>query len=420
METAIMVNALLSARRDTSTHQWVAPALGRELAGGRRVGIGMIVRQFIHWMRTASAGARADASSALARADLYSNISPDDRVAAEGAMIMLLDDRSPLVRLALAEALASSPDAPPAIILALVSDHPEVAAIVLSRSPLLLDADLVDATGSGNPVMQAAIASRRALPCSVGAAIAEVGSAEACLILMENPEAVIAPFSLDRIVERYGHLAAIRDALFARDDLPASTRQALVVKLSDTLASFVATQQWLERGRAQQVTREACEKATIALAAAMPQSDVRPLIAHLRVSGQLTAGLVLRALLSGNMLLFEGALAELADVPLARVAGIVHDRSGKGLRALFERAGLPLTIFPAVRAALEVLHENGFAGEMGGIARLKRRMVERALTQSEGHQRSADADGLLVLLRRFALEATREEARLLCDELAAA
>ena len=67
----------------------------------------MIVRQFLHWVRQAPAGERAEATSALARAYLYSDLSSDDRAAAEGAMIMLLDDPSPLVRRALAEALAT-------------------------------------------------------------------------------------------------------------------------------------------------------------------------------------------------------------------------------------------------------------------------------------------------------------------------
>src|SRR5947209_15235359 len=105
----------------------------------------MIVRQFLQWQRTASAAERADATSALPRAYLYSDLSPDDRAAAEGALLMLLDDHSPLVRLALAQALASSEQAPPAVILALAADQPEVACCVLERSPLLVDADLVDA-----------------------------------------------------------------------------------------------------------------------------------------------------------------------------------------------------------------------------------------------------------------------------------
>jgi uncharacterized protein (DUF2336 family) len=57
----------------------------------------MIVRQFLQWMRTAPAGERAEATGALARAYLYSDLAKDDRAAAEGAMIMLLDDPSPLV-----------------------------------------------------------------------------------------------------------------------------------------------------------------------------------------------------------------------------------------------------------------------------------------------------------------------------------
>ena len=46
--------------------------------------------------------------------------------------------------------------------------------------------------------------------------------------------------------------------MLARDDLPAPTRQALVAKLSQTLAGFVAAREWLERDRAERVAKEAC------------------------------------------------------------------------------------------------------------------------------------------------------------------
>src|ERR1700676_2156719 len=164
----------------------------------------MIVRQFLHWVRTAPAAERGDATSALARAYLYSDLTPDDRIAAEGAMIMLLDDPSPLVRRALAEALSSAHDAPAPVMLALAADQPEIAAIVLERSPLLVDADLVDMVGAGNAQAQTAIARRRDLPRSVAAAIAEVGVPEACLTLVENAFADIVEFSLARIAERFG------------------------------------------------------------------------------------------------------------------------------------------------------------------------------------------------------------------------
>src|SRR5262245_36046569 len=264
----------------------------------------MIVRQFLQWLRTAPACERAEATSALARAYLYSDLSDSDRAATESAMTMLLDDPSPLVRLALAEVFAGSERAPPTIVHVLAADQPEVAAPVLERSPLFLDADLVEAVATGESDRQCAIASRAHLPCPVSAAIAEVGSAEACLVLLENACAEIVPFSLDRIVERHGHLAAIRNVLLERADLPVPTRQALVVKLSQTLADFVTSRAWLTADRAKSVTREACEKATVVLASETPEGGVRPLIRHLRGSGQLTAGLILRALLSGNIELF--------------------------------------------------------------------------------------------------------------------
>jgi uncharacterized protein (DUF2336 family) len=378
----------------------------------------MIVRHFLDWIRTAPASQRADATSALARAYLYSDLSPDDAAAAEGAMLMLLDDASPLVRRALADTLAASPSAPPAIVLALAADQPQIAAPVLALSPLFIDADLVDAVASGVGVVQTAIASRAALPRSVAAAIAEVGTAESCLVLLENEEADIAPFSIDRIAERHGHLAAIREALLARNDIAPPTRLTLVAKLSETLAGFVADRQWLDADHAKRVAREACEKATLVLAADTPMVQMRPLIQHLRVSGQLTAGLILRALLSGNVVLFEEALAELTGMPVERVSGLVHDSGNAGLRALFDQAGLPPSTYPAFKEAIGAMREGGFVSEPGGAARLKRRMIERVLTRCED-EALGELEPLLTLLRRFATEAAREEARLFCDELVA-
>jgi uncharacterized protein (DUF2336 family) len=378
----------------------------------------MIVRQFLQWVRNAPAGERADATGALARAYLYSELSPDDSAAAEGAMLMLLDDPCPLVRRALADALAASPSAPAAVIYALVADQPQIAAPVFALSPLLVDADLVDAVATGSPAVQAAIASRAPLPCSIAAAIAEVGTAEACLVVAENPSADIAPFSIDRIVERFGHLAAIREALLVRDDVPVSARQRLVSKLSETLADFVAGRQWLDADYASRVAREACEKATITLAAETPDGEVRPLIRHLRETGQLTAGLILRGLLSGNVTLFEEALAELADLPVARVSGLIYDGGFAALRALFDKAELPPSTYPAFKVAIETMREGAFVSEPGGAVRLKRRMVERVLTRCENEE-FGELAPLITLLHRFATEAAREEARLFCDELVA-
>lgn len=377
----------------------------------------MIVRQFISWIRTASAGERAEATRALARAWLISDLSEDDRIAAEGALLMLLDDASPLVRQAMAEVFARSPEAPPAIVQALAHDQPSVALSILEHSPLLIDADLVDIVATRECQVQCAIARRIALPASVCAAIAEVGCAAAALELIENPDAELAPFSWDRVVERHGHLAAIRESLLVLQDLPAATRASLVAKLSETLAHFVVARNWLSADRAERIAAEARDRSAIHIAARSRGDDMRDLVRHLRATGQLTAGLILRALLSGNLELFDAALAELSGLPQSRVSALLHDRGGASLQALLRRAGLPESTFGAFQVALEAWHENGFVDTPDGAARLHRRMVERVLTHCETDRGATEP--LLILLRRFATESAREEARLFCDEIVA-
>src|SRR5262245_7840277 len=256
----------------------------------------MIVRQFLQWVRQAPAGERAEATSALARAYLYSDLSADDLAAAEGAMIMLLDDPSPLVRQALAQVFASEEGAPPIIVHALAADQPDIALPVLEQSPLLFEDHLVDLIATGEVEQQVAVAGRHSLTRGVAAAIAEVGAPEACLAVLENPDVEIAPFSIERVIERFGHLAPIRENLFAREDLSMPMRQALLAKLSQALAGFVSARQWLGSEHAEFAAREACEKATVALAADTSYDEVGELVQYLRQSGQLTAGMMLRAL----------------------------------------------------------------------------------------------------------------------------
>src|SRR3954467_4564431 len=244
----------------------------------------MIVRQFISWVRTAPAGERAEATRSLARAWILSDLSEDDRAAAEGALLMLLDDPSPLVRQAMAEGFARSPSVPAAIIEALAIDQASVALPVLEHSPLLIDADLVDMVATGNSEIQCAIARRIHLPASVCAAIAEVGSPASALELIENPDAELAPFSWDRIVERHGHLAAIRESMLVLEDLPAATRLALVAKLTDTLAQFVVARNWLSADRAARMAGEARDRSAINIAARSQGEDIGGLVRHLRAT----------------------------------------------------------------------------------------------------------------------------------------
>jgi uncharacterized protein (DUF2336 family) len=370
----------------------------------------MIIRRFLQWAKTAAPGQRAEGASALARAFLYADLGPAERNDAENALTALLDDPSPLVRRALAEAFAGASQAPHHILLALADDQSDISAIVLGRSLALSDSELIDCAAIGDAIAQSAIALRPRLSAPVAAALAEIGAREALISLAVNPGAELPEFSMRRMIERFGSDGELREALLSRPNLPATLRADLVAATAAALSAFVTSRDWISTERATRVTREAREKAHVIIAATSGNEPNGPalLVEHLRTCGQLTAGLLLRALLSGNATLFEAALVGLSDLAPARVRGLMHDWRSAGFAALYRKAKLPERLLPAFRAALQALYTIEAADESG--ARLSRQRIERVLTSCEAAN-DGELDKLLAVLRRFETEAARDEAR---------
>ncbi|HKH81341.1 MAG TPA: DUF2336 domain-containing protein [Methylovirgula sp.] len=370
----------------------------------------MIIRRFLQWAPTAAASERAEAAGALARAYLYCDLAEGEREEARLALTGLLDDASPLVRRAMAESFASAAEAPHNIVLGLADDQSDISSIVLCRSPLLSDSDLIDCAAIGDAIAQSAIALRTGLSAEVAAALAEVGAREALISLAINPGADLPEFSMRRMIERFGSDGEVREALLSRPNLPASLHADLVAATADSLSAFVTERDWMSQERARRVTREACEQAHVIIAAMSGEGEngAAKLVARLRASGQLTASLLLRALLSGNSGLLEAALAELSDLPLGRIKGLIRDWRSTGFAALYRKAGLPDPLLPAFRAAIETLCLIDTGEESGAC--LSRQRIERVLTACKAIN-GGELDRLLAVLRRFDAEAAREEAR---------
>jgi uncharacterized protein (DUF2336 family) len=138
-------------------------------------------------------------------------------------------------------------------------------------------------------------------------------------------------------------------------------------------------------------------------------ADVRGLVSHLNGEKRLTASLLLRALAHGHMTFFEWGVAELAGVPHHRTWLMIHDAGPLGLRAIYERAGLPARLFPAFRAAVDTFHSMEFDGGSKDQERFQERMLQRFMTQPEQASRE-DVDYLLTRMDAKA-EAPREEQR---------
>src|ERR1700724_1141140 len=118
----------------------------------------MAIRKFLQWAGTASPSDLAESAGALARAFLYGDLPEPEREEARLTLTGLLDDSLPLVRRALAESFASAVNVPHYMVLTLANDSSDVAAIVLARSPLLSDAELVERAPTAGAVAQPPLA----------------------------------------------------------------------------------------------------------------------------------------------------------------------------------------------------------------------------------------------------------------------
>jgi len=375
----------------------------------------MIVRRFLAWARIAPAGARADATSALARAFLFSAMTPEDRYEAEIALTFMLDDPSPLVHRAMAEAMANAAEAPPHLITALVALGGEAAALVLGRSRLISDAELVDAAALGGERAQIAIARREGLPATVSAALAEVGSLSACLALVGNRTAATAEAALLRILERFGVHAELREAMLRRGDLPARARERLMALVSFVLQSFVVERGWLDAARAGALARHAEQRGALELACD-ERLELGEIVACLREGGRLTPAFVVHALLLGRLDLVAATLADLGGTPEVRVAAFLRENRRAPLLAVLKRAGVAPWLAPAFPMALAEARRAAVEGADATastplLVALRRVLARLGSLEGAGHGR------LAAYLRGLEAEAARADARALAEAL---
>lgn len=372
------------------------------------MGSTLIVAAFLKWVETAKSQERARAASALARAYLKSDMSPEERHAAQMAMTYLLDDPAPQVRLALADVLAQEAGAPRAIMVSLAEDQPEIASAVILHSPVLSDSDLVDIAGRGTVETRALIAARAEVSIGVAAALAEIGDAAELEVLLENPRARLTTFTLRRIAERHGRCERIRALLLERDDLTSAVRQLLVQFVADALACSDLVIGAIGSRRIERIAREAGDCATIALLADVHGEELTRLTEQLRVAGRLTPAFLMHALCAGRTDFFSSAIVAISGLDERRVRSILATGRFHAVRALLESAGLARDISELfVDAVMQwrTLIQSADAFDLDHIAH---RLVARYRAESNLSDR---ARALIDLVERLAIAEERRLAR---------
>ena len=325
---------------------------------------------------------RALAAQKICRRLDVESLSEDDRSLAHEILRVMAEDAAELVRRALAVTLKSSDLVPRDVAMRLAQDVESIALPIIVGSPAFTDADLVEIVRMGGPARQAAIARRPQIGRPVAQALAEHGDEAAVETACANDNADFADSALGLVIARFERSERVLAAVAYRNALPMSVTEKLVHLVSEHLREHLLNR--IPAEAASEITLAARERATMDLVdQAGRAGDVRAFVAHLNQNGRLTASLLLRALAHGHMTFVEWGLSELASVPHHRTWLMIHDAGSLGLKAVYERAGLPARLYAAFRAGVDTYHSMEFDGGARDPERFQERMLQRFLTQPE-------------------------------------
>lgn len=314
---------------------------------------------------------------------------------------LMIKDAEIRVREALANNLKSNPMVPRDVALTMARDVASVALPVLQYSEVLTDDDLVEIIRSQDTDKQVAIASRARVSETVSDAIVDTEKEEVVTRLVHNPGADISDGSLGRVIDSFGDREAVQEAMVSRPKLPVTIAERLVTLVSEQMKAQIAQRFELPADLTTDLILQIRERAVLSLASGSSDDDLLQLVQQLKANGRLTPSIVLRALCMGDLAFFEVAMAELADISILNARELIHDAGKRGLKALFDRAKLPRSHFPAVRAAVDVAWETAYDGGENDRERYSRRMIERILTQYGDLGVQFDADDLDYLLMKM-------------------
>lgn len=352
---------------------------------------------------------RAAAAHKLCRSIDRMPLDETDRAAAQKILTVMANDAAELVRRALAVTLKSSDLMPREVARRLVADVDSVALPIISCSPAFTDDDLIEIVRAGSAVRQSAVAGRDRVPRDVATVLAAEGCQTAVRALAANDNADLSEAALGVVIDRFGQTSEIVSAIAYRQVLPLSVTERLVALASDAVREHLVTRHAVAPETAIQFSQFARERATVDLVdQARVSNDLPAFVASLNARRALNASLLLRALARGQMALFEHALAELTGTPHHRAWLMVHDAGPLGLKAIYDRAGLPPRLFQAFRAGVDTWRALQAEGGDTASDIFRQRMLERFLSQRP----STSRDDLAYLMERLdrPSEAERETA----------
>lgn len=346
---------------------------------------------------------RAEISSRIASAYNDVSIGEEERKLAEQIFRLLVRDTELKVRASLAQNLKESTLIPHDIVMSMVGDVNEVSLPILEYSQVLTDADLLDviyATQENTKFL--AISKRNNVSEVVSGTLVNKGDDEVTRTLLNNDGAFISDDILTQIVDTYKESSEMMESMTSRARLPISVVEKLVNVVSSSIGDSLKQKYKLPDEAIRKEVEKNRESETLNLVrAARSHEDVGALVSHLRDSNRLTPSMILSSLCQGNFDFFESSLALLSNIQVENARKLIADRGELGFRAIYNKSGLPDTMFHAVKLLLKIVRELDGDGINSDSPYYSNRIVERILQYSE-ESPVENISYIIALVRRVA------------------
>ena len=199
---------------------------------------------------------------------------------------------------------------------------------------------LVNLAMMGNEACHGVLAQAAKVEAPVSAALAETADLVEIMLLVRNQAAQIAPFSLIRMVERFGHSEALVAAIEARSGFGYELNEDVWAALASARLRTVFDLMGAEADPA------AIDQAIVALLWASDAKVRAAYITSFVRFNRITPSLIRLALSSGAMDVAAAILAVLSDISILDIETMLAEQDHHSFARLLDIVGLPSTMLP--------------------------------------------------------------------------
>ena len=274
---------------------------------------------------------------------------------ADTILFHLAKDVEAIVRKALAETIAESPNLPKKLAIDLANDDIEIARPILERCKVLEDPELVSIVEAQAMYHAYAVAGRETVSDVVSDALIDTNNIDAIVRLLANDGAQFSEQGLCRLAEDFSDIGVIQDLLIKLPDLPAAIVERLIDGIGDALEWDLVKSRSIQPAEARQIAKTMKSQAAKAIATRGGVEQATAAAMRERMTkGALEPLDILRYLRDGSVGKFEAALSTLSELDGKKTKRLLYNMDKRALAALCIRCGLGTPQYMAIRMALDL------------------------------------------------------------------